>query len=573
MGNLDVCRKAILGVFRDAVVAHVRARFDSEYGEAAAARLHASLKDHLARAKEHDANRRATLLDATADGDDFDLIEVANLATLLDGHFLTLVPSAKNDSTDQRKKRQASLKEHAKNVTAMRNAFSHGGRELPFRDAYGRLSEAQRILEAFDLLDAARQIDALCGELEGAPGRLSRRARVGIGIATVTLAVGAAVGLGARWRLPDHSSKPIVTSEPSPGLPPTPLAPWHDLLPGSRLDALLSENGSPRTVPADCTVQLVGAASNSGEVGAESGRCATTADLAGLSRAEAEFLERSEAPSAKGPSSIAFRAGAKLTSAQLRSGLRAGALSPDALAGAASEGEAPTVIQAAVSLTSGSHAFARLQSTRRSIAAVIRDDCSGLDPARVRQYSSGGFSLAELDRAASVRVAHGKCLGSYIASERRLQSEFLGMTGALAGFGLDISSRASRQADPDDPRTFAIYRTRSSLSPSAARLGVQLANALTKTETYFSNIVAVTFPGDGASPWGTALVWSNDGVVDRLVVNLLDPAQATRECEGHYGKPLASPSTEVRRWRLPSGHRLELDVGPRQQARITLDGD
>lgn len=245
---------------------------------------------------------------------------------------------------------------------------------------------------------------------------------------------------------------------------------------------------------------------------------------------------------------------------QVRAVLRAGAIERADIvslqSGASSRNESSKWLPyVAAELFDGSMAFVKPRDARRPICALVKEDCSGLDPERVRQYVRGDFSLNDLDREARRRVANSRCRSTYVAGERMFQLEMVSQTGAFAGIGLARSSRSDRQLDPERPNTFAVYKTRSRLDYDAAKFAVRVVNGLDATAKYFEGSVLLE-PGAGAP--GSALVWATGGKISRVLVNVDDDdAQGTlRELYG------ADPANKdgVSIWELENGIVAKLDA-------------
>jgi hypothetical protein len=220
------------------------------------------------------------------------------------------------------------------------------------------------------------------------------------------------------------------------------------------------------------------------------------------------------------------------------------------------------VLHVAATLLDGMLTFVKPKSARRPIAAVISDDCGDLDVERVRTYVSGGYSLGELDGAARVRVANGKCRGQYVQHERELQLRFLRRAGVFGAIGLARASRPDRKVEPADPATFAVYTTRTALDPKVARFGVRLANGLPEAEAYWNGAITLD-AGPAAKPWRHAIAWMKDGRVVRLLLNFDDDSKlgAFRTTLGElYGAPGTSAGA-VTKWTLDGGVTARLDLG------------
>jgi hypothetical protein len=252
--------------------------------------------------------------------------------------------------------------------------------------------------------------------------------------------------------------------------------------------------------------------------------------------------------------------------AQVRGAVRAGALDERVVLDASngqSETTAGAVVPVSLKLADGSRVFSRPRNNGRPICAAITESCDDIDPARVRRYVEGGYSLGQLDADAHSRVVDGKCRGAYLRNELRLQRNFVYRTGAFGAIGLARSARRDRKLDPEKTSSYATYSVRSKLDEKTARAGVLLANALAATEKYWTGAVALLPDAASATSWSSALVWLSDGKVSRVLLNVADETklgELEKQLELTYGKP-GKKSGTVAQWALPDGASARLDLG------------
>lgn len=260
--------------------------------------------------------------------------------------------------------------------------------------------------------------------------------------------------------------------------------------------------------------------------------------------------------------------GVGLVLAQVRGSVRAGVVDETAIVaadGGASSKAYEAASDDALALYDGAVRFVKSRRQGgRAVCAVVADDCSDLDPARVGKYVAGEYSLAQIDADAHSRVVYGKCRYPYLQHETHLQRMFVARTGGLAAIGLSRAAQADRSLKPDEPSTYATYTSRMGLSAAKAKLGVQIANGMPETIKFWTGAVTLVAPADSPSgPWGAAMVWLRDGKVVRMLI------QPTKDDQiGELPSALASvyggPGTThgaVTTWSLPSGATARLDIG------------
>ncbi|AUX37653.1 MULTISPECIES: hypothetical protein [Sorangium] len=62
--------------------------------------------------------------------------------------------------------------------------------------------------------------------------------------------------------------------------------------------------------------------------------------------------------------------------------------------------------------------------------------------------------------------------------EKKLQNKLVKCAGQLGGIGLARATQSDHQLKPDVPASYSVYSSRSKLDGTAAKLGVQIANAI-----------------------------------------------------------------------------------------------
>lgn len=315
-----------------------------------------------------------------------------------------------------------------------------------------------------------------------------------------------------------------------------------------------------------------GSAAAQGPEGNERSSFCPGVSLLGGASAEEALAMMGELSDRRRPSSAGEKMVAWLNVlGQVRGSLRAGQLTEaDLLAVAPSPlGDARgALVSVTDMLFEGALTFVRPRQARRPIAAVVREDCTGIDPERAREYVLGQMSFGQLDQQARQRVANGKCLGAYVQHEGAMQRGFVAQTGGLAGIGLARASRPDRQLKPDEPATYTVYSLRSGLSAPAARLGVRLANALPATERFWSGAIALSDKSEG--PLGVALVWLEQGKVARVLVNLASEKslpELQKSLTALHGNPTRTAGRQTH-WTLPGGEDLTLDQGASLSLRL-----
>lgn len=292
--------------------------------------------------------------------------------------------------------------------------------------------------------------------------------------------------------------------------------------------------------------------------------CVRSLEIAGLTDAEVNRLQ-SEASELESDSLAAKNVTAALiyATAQVRGSVRAMTIDESLVrgAGGSSEKGSGAVLDVGGKLYQGSARFLRPRTARRVVCAAVSTDCSGVDADRVRGYVRGEYSLGTIDSEAHKRVANSKCRGPYVRGEAAFKRSFAAATGGLAGIGLARAAQKTRTLDPENPATFKIYSGRSRLDSSVAVLGVKIANALEKTEAFWTGAVALA-PGGEPGPWGTTVVWFEGDKVSRILVNIRDektllelPDLLTKL----YGAPGRAEGSKTR-WSL-DGATAVLDIG------------
>ena len=186
-----------------------------------------------------------------------------------------------------------------------------------------------------------------------------------------------------------------------------------------------------------------------------------------------------------------------------------------------------------------------------------------MDAERVRTYTSGGYSLGQIDTDAHSRVVYGKCRGPFLQNEKSLTSRLVARTGGLGGIGLARATRPDRTLKPSEPPSFLVFSSRSKLEPPWARFGVVLANALPQAEKYWNGAITLTAGSDTKSDWGSAAAWLRDGRVARVLVNVQSGSKLgdlPKALALVYGAPGTTSGT-VTTWSLPGGVVAKLDIG------------
>jgi len=293
--------------------------------------------------------------------------------------------------------------------------------------------------------------------------------------------------------------------------------------------------------------------------------CARSIDIGGLTFGEVGAVAKTYAQVSSGDA-VDVQEGVLSTFAQVRGSLRARALAEASLL-EADRGRSGTAYAAVSSVVDqvllGGITFARAHSSRREICALIADSCDDMDPDRVRTYTQGGYTLAQLDADAHSRVVYGKCRTPFLQHQETLATRLVRRTGALAGIGLARAARPDHQLDPSAPSTFSTYSSRSGLEPGLAKFGVEVANAVPAAEVYWRGAVALAPAADAKSDWLTAVAWLRDGHVTRVLLNVSDETKLgdlPSTLASVFGSP-GTTKTTVTTWSLSGGHSAILDIG------------
>lgn len=597
MRRRTICVEAIDG-FRVAVLRYVRERMTAAYGDAAGERLREVFGRKEWRELEAKVSARKVHVD-THPADTFDMIDVNQFRGVFEKYHDVLLPPQPGASPRESKEQRRVLLDLFRDISGVRNACAHPSQEdLSDWDAVRTLDTLRRGLRMLGLDDEATRVEALRGQLlpeASSPKELveprawrssvRRLGRPRPMLVLASFAAGAAVIAGTVLWLakhgptgatPETGAHEFVASDPEASIraEATPADGPHVPYPFSAIrmgmsSAQLQQAFPPVEDVSKCSLRLVG---DLGRVSAKSSseatphaRCPTIDDLAGVGPRGRAGLERALG-SSKGFAAPDLERTAILALAQIRASLLAGQIDASPVAEAADGLPAATASQLtalAALLAQGASKFVQLRSTRRSLCAVLREDCGHLDAVAVRKYVDGGFSLSELDAEAHRRVAFGPCRGLFLGAEERFRAEFARRTGALGPIGLARSARKDRRLDPADPSTFQILVTQTGLPPAAAQVAVRVANALQSTDDYFRGCIAVLAPFCGEEHC-VALAWLREGIVVRVAVYFrqLDGGVPVAErLRVMYGLS-ATAIGPLLTWRLADGSTARLDTGP-----------
>jgi len=294
-------------------------------------------------------------------------------------------------------------------------------------------------------------------------------------------------------------------------------------------------------------------------------QCARSVDIGGLTFGELTAITKAYAEISKGDP-VDVQQGLLATYAQVRGGIRAGAVSEAALL-EADHGRNATAYAATSDvvdrLLKGGLTFARANSSRRELCALISDSCDDVDTNRVRTYTQGSYSLGQIDADAHSRVVYGKCRTPFLQNERTLATRLVKKVGALGGIGLARAARPDHQLDPNSPSSFGTYASRSNLEASVAKFGVLVANALPAAEDYWKGAVSLVPPAGPKDGWGSGVAWLRDGQVVRVLLNVGDDTKLgdlPAALAGAYAAP-GITNGAVTTWSLPGGVWTRLDIG------------
>lgn len=392
--------------------------------------------------------------------------------------------------------------------------------------------------------------------------RLEGLARAGALIVLVTLLACKQQG---------NAPPPVEDAGPPP---PPPQLPLYGVRVGMTEEQLFAAFPAAGKVDA-CTVWLVGKKPPSEPTvpGARSkahAECATLGDAGGATDGEfSTMMDVAEAifPGKDDDRTLEQFDAFSVTLSQLRAMVRAGSLTEAELFQAANSDTAyRSVISVAAKLLDGGRAFVRPQQSRRPLCATLDAGCDDYDPEKIREYVSGGYTYGTLDGQARARCSYGACRGPFQRSEGLYKLMFLSQTGALAGLGMSRLG-ADATLEPDNPKSYATYTSRSKLAPKVARVGAIVGATYPAAEAYWAGAISLNLAPDdpaakSASAWGLAIVWLKDQRVSRIILNIKDEeklAELPATLEAHYKKAGTTAGT-ITTWEL-DGAVARLDIG------------
>lgn len=290
-------------------------------------------------------------------------------------------------------------------------------------------------------------------------------------------------------------------------------------------------------------------------------RCANSHDLGGMTTQELSIMAHAIIEHETGNRVTVLGGALNFVLGQVRGSVHAGAVHEKEVeaAGSGKRG-AEAVFMAATKLLDGARASARIRNSRRSICAVLQEDCNGVDADKLRDYALTSWSYGKIDGLARRRC--GPCRGKYVANEKDYQLLYVLNAGAFAGLGLAQAGK-TEPLNPGETKQYAQYTSRSKLDASTARLGVLLANAVPRSESYWKGAILLDRGKTADKQWGNAIVWLQDGIVSRVLLNISEashleglPVVLSR----HFGsQPVQQGSVYI--WTLTEGRSAKLDVG------------
>ena len=169
LSNLTVCYEGIQRCYRNAVVNHIREKFQTAFGEVQAGKnLVEPFQKEWESIRSSALERRRTGELSSEILDEFDLLGVNHFFNLFDARFEVLASYSDGADLKQRQREKTALLQWLKAVKNLRDPLSHpSADDMSFEDAYVLLDCARRVLVKLNLQEEAQRIRELTEQLSG----------------------------------------------------------------------------------------------------------------------------------------------------------------------------------------------------------------------------------------------------------------------------------------------------------------------------------------------------------------------------------------------------------------------
>ena len=151
--NAAICYEATQRIYRNAIVAHIRAvfldRFPTEWKRQLITTVGVDVWEKNA---ANDRQRHASGEVRTKTADEFDLLDIAFFYNLFDKFFSLLFPDRANETEKELARRKRAILDWTQTVKVFRDPLSHPPeKDFTFQDAFRMIDCASRVLEALEL--------------------------------------------------------------------------------------------------------------------------------------------------------------------------------------------------------------------------------------------------------------------------------------------------------------------------------------------------------------------------------------------------------------------------------------